>query len=75
MLSADNVTISGPASSVDRISRVAVNYQVETALREETSFSCPIRLYDANDQEITDWSGLYLTLNVESVDVTVPSSP
>lgn len=48
VLSADNVTISGPASSVDRISRVAVNYQVETALREETSFSCPIRLYDAN---------------------------
>ena len=75
VLSADNVTISGPASSVDRISRVAVNYQVETALREETSFSCPIRLYDANDQEITDWSGLYLTLNVESVDVTVPVIP
>ena len=29
ILSADNVTISGPESSVSRISRVAVNYQVE----------------------------------------------
>ncbi len=76
ILSADNVTISGPESSVNRISRVAVNYQVETALREETSFTCPIRvLYDANDQEITDWSGLYLTMNVESVDVTIPVTP
>ena len=79
VLSADNVTISGPASSVDRISRVAVNCCRDLPLwkygREETSFSCPIQLYDANDQEITDWSGLYLTLNVESVDVTVPVIP
>lgn len=75
VLSADNVTISGPESSVNRISRVAVNYQVESALRQDAQFSCPIRLYDQNNQEITDTSGLYLTMNVDTIDVTIPVSP
>ena len=75
ILSADNVTISGPESSVSRISRVAVNYQVEDPLREEASFTCPLTFYDENDQELLDISGMYLTMNVESVDVSIPVTP
>ena len=75
ILSADNVTISGPESSVSRISRVAVNYQVEDPLREEASFTCPLTFYDENDQELLDISGMYLTMNVESVDVSIPVIP
>lgn len=75
ILSADNVTISGPESSVSRISRVAVNYQVEDPLREEASFTCPLTFYDENGQELLDISGMYLTMNVESVDVSIPVIP
>ena len=75
VLSADNVTISGPESSVSRISRVAVSYQVEDPLRQDTEFTCPLTLYDQNNQEITDYSGLYLTMNVEAVDVVIPVTP
>lgn len=74
ILSADNVTISGPESSVSRIQRVAVNNQVEEPLREEAKFSCPLLFYDENDQ-LLDVSGLYLTMNVETVEVTIPVSP
>ena len=75
ILSADNVTISGPESSVAKISKVAVNYTAETALKQETSFSCPLVLYDKNNQVITDTSNLYLTMNVDTVDVTIPVIP
>lgn len=75
VLSADNVTISGPESAVNRISHVAVSYNVENALRQDASFTCPIRLYDQNNQEITDTSGMYLTMNVDTIDVTIPVTP
>ena len=75
VLSADNVTISGPESAVNRISHVAVSYNVENALRQDASFTCPIRLYDQNNQEITDTSGMYLAMNVDTIDVTIPVTP
>ena len=75
VLSADNVTISGPESAVNRINHVAVSYNVENALRQDASFTCPIRLYDQNNQEITDTSGMYLTMNVDTIDVTIPVTP
>ena len=75
VLSADNVTISGPESAVNRINHVAVSYNVENALRQDANFTCPIRLYDQNNQEITDTSGMYLTMNVDTIDVTIPVTP
>lgn len=75
VLSADNVTISGPESAVNRINHVAVSYNVENALRQDASFTCPIRLYDQNNQEITDTSGMYLAMNVDTIDVTIPVTP
>ncbi len=75
VLSADNVTISGPESAVSRIARVAVAYQVEVPLRADTEFTCPLTLYDADNQVITDEEGLYLEMNVESVDVSIAVMP
>lgn len=75
ILSADNVTISGPSSSVARIKRVAVSYNVESELKEDAQFSCPLVLYDENNQEITNTAGLYLEMNVDKVDVTIPVTP
>ena len=56
ILSSDNVTISGPESSVNRISKVAVEYKVESPLKQEAQFSCPLVLYDKGNQEITNIS-------------------
>ena len=75
ILSSDNVTISGPESSVNRISKVAVEYKVESPLKQEAQFSCPLVLYDKGNQEITNISDLCLTMNVDTVDVTIPVSP
>ena len=75
ILSADNVTISGPSSSVARIKRVAVSYNVESELKQEAKFSCPLVLYDENNQKITNTAGLYLDMNVDTVDVTIPVTP
>lgn len=75
ILSADNVTISGPSSSVARIKRVAVSYNVESELKEDAQFSCPLVLYDEHNQEITNTAGLYLEMNVDKVDVTIPVTP
>lgn len=75
ILSTDNVTISGPESSVNRVSRVAVSYQVDSPLKEDTKLTCPLVLYDQDNQEITNVDGLYLSMNVESVDVTIPVTP
>lgn len=75
ILSADNVTITGPESSVNRISKVAVNYQADSPLKQETTFSCPLVLYDKDNQAITNTDDLRLTMNLETVDVTIPVSP
>lgn len=72
VLSAESVTIGGPESSVNKISRVAVSYALDSPLKADASFTCPVRLYDQNNQEIGDTSGLYLEMDVDTVDVTIP---
>lgn len=72
VLSQDSVTISGPESAVNRVSRAAVSYAMDAPLRDSQEFSSPVRLYDQNNQEITDTASLYLTLSVDSVEVTIP---
>lgn len=74
VLSEEKVTVSGPESSVNKISRAVVSYHVEDTLRETKELTCPLRLYDQDDQEITDWGSLYLSLDVDSVLVTIPVS-
>lgn len=71
VISEETVTVKGPESSVNKISRVGVSYTLDNPLKTDTSFTCPVRLYDQNNQEITDTSGLYLELSVDTVDVNI----
>lgn len=71
-LSDQEVVISGPESSVNKISRAAVSYALNDPLKSDASFTCPVRLYDQENQEITDLSSLYLTLDVDTVEVKIP---
>jgi YbbR domain-containing protein len=74
--SEESVSISGPESSVNRISRVAVDYTVSELLKaDKVISSCALSLYDQNNQKITDFSGMYLTMSVENVEVTIPVAP
>ncbi len=72
VLSADSITVSGPESSVNKISRAVIVYPLNDPLRADASFTCPVRLYDQNNQEITDTGSLYLEMDVDTVDVTIP---
>ena len=70
--SAEAVTVSGPESSVNKISRAAVSYTLNDPLRSDASFTCPVRLFDQNNREITDISAMYLETDVDTVEVVIP---
>lgn len=70
--SAQQVVVSGPESSVNKISRAAITYNVNEPLKRDANFTCQVRLYDENNQEITDPASLYLSLDVDTVDVSIP---
>ena len=72
VFSEESITISGPESSVNKISRVAVAYSIDAPLKHDESISCPVRLYDQENKEITDTSGMYLELSVDTVQVDIP---
>lgn len=71
-VSAERVVVSGPESSVNKVSRAAISFEVSDPLRADAAFTCPVRLYDQNNQEIADTSILYLSLDVDTVDVNIP---
>ena len=75
VLSEERVVVSGPESAVNKISRVEVAYNAESPLRETVEATCPLRLFDQENQEITDTSGLYLSTDIDSVQVTMPVMP
>ena len=71
VLAESTVVISGPESSVNKISRVAVSRTLDTPLQESASFACPLKIYDQDNQEITDTGNLYLSFSLDSVDVSI----
>ena len=71
-LSDNSVTISGPESSVNKISRVSAVYEFTDPLREETTITCELTLYGQDDKPIGDYAGLYLDLSTTTVEVTIP---
>ncbi len=73
--SESEIVISGPESSVNKISKAAVNYTVGNPLRADENVTCPVRLYDQNNQELEDTAGLYLKMSVDTVEVTIPVLP
>jgi len=72
ILSDTSVTIKGPESSVNKISKVSAVYEFTDPLREETTITCELTLYGQDDKPIKDYSGLYLELDTKTVEVTIP---
>ncbi len=73
--SEETIIISGPASSVNKVSHAVVAHTYDSPLRASEELTCPVKLYDQDNQEITDPAGIYLTLSVDSVQVQVPVLP
>ncbi len=72
VLSDTSLTISGPESSVNKISRVAAAYVIEAPIRDEQRFSASLKLYDQDGAEIRDYAGMYISLSTETVEVVIP---
>lgn len=72
VLSAESVTVSGPESSVNKVSRAAVSYTLDSPLKADASFTCQVCLYDQQNQEISDLAGIYLEMDVDTIDVQIP---
>ncbi len=75
VLSVEQVKVSGPESAVNKAVRAAVSYNAADPLREFGEWHCPLRLFDQDSQELADLESLYLTTDVEEVQVTVPVTP
>ena len=71
-LSVDSVTISGPESSVDKVSRVTAEYRTDEVLTSTKVFTCELTAYDENGEKIQD---KYLEYSVTQADVTVSVFP
>ncbi|MFI3206991.1 MAG: CdaR family protein [Clostridia bacterium] len=70
VFSSTQVTISGPESSVKQVAKVSVVQNFDSHLTSSVEFSCSLTLYDSNNN-ILDPVDLYLTLDVETVDITI----
>lgn len=75
VLSEEKVIVSGPESAVNKISRAAVVYDMNGPIKESRELTCPVRLYDQDNKELTDTAGLYLSMDVDSVQVNIPVYP
>lgn len=71
-LSTDSVTISGPASSVSKVSRVVAEYSTDEVLTSTKVFQCKLVAYDENGAKVEDQ---YLEYSVKEVDATVSVFP
>ncbi len=65
-LSADTVTISGPATEVDSVSKVCAEMTIERALSETRTQAADIKAYNENGGVIH-----YLTFNYSNSEVTI----
>lgn len=70
-LSTDLVTVSGPESEVNKVSRAVLVYAFSDELTQSKSISCKVTLYDVNG-DVIDPTEKYLTLSDNTVDVSIP---
>ena len=70
MLSNTNVTIEGPESSINKIGRVCVDYDVAGTLTDTYRFQSAITVYDLYNKPM-NLEDYYLTLSIEKVDVVI----
>lgn len=68
-LAAETVAVSGPRSSVDKVSTVQAEYDIHDALTSTTTVSAKLVAYDQYGMVITDDN---LQLSASKVDVTIP---
>lgn len=68
----ESVTISGPKTEVDSISKVSVGERDLGELSETTRLSADLILYDANNNTISKDKYSQLSLSAETVDITIP---
>ena len=66
-----SVVVSGPESSVNKVSRAVVDYEFKNPITETASFKAPVVLYDANNEPI-DLVANYIQISIENVDVSIP---
>mgnify|MGYP005762254457 FL=1 len=71
-LSSESVTISGPKSSVDKVSRVVAEYETSDVLTSTRAFTCTLVAYDENGNQVEDQ---YLEYSIQEVDATVSVLP
>ncbi|MBE6731854.1 MAG: hypothetical protein E7564_09215 [Ruminococcaceae bacterium] len=70
MLSNTDVIIEGPESSINKIGRVCVDYDVAGTLTDTYRFQSAITVYDLYNKPM-NLEEYYLTLSVEKVDVVI----
>lgn len=67
-LSVNEVTISGPQKEIDRISRVCVEYEIDTPLISTQTFTTNLVLYDRYGNQLSKDN---LTISDDEVEVTI----
>ena len=70
--SESSVVISGPESYVSQIARVAVKGEITEPLSKDRVLNGKLVLYSKDDIEIKNTQGMFLTMSVEDVEVTLP---
>lgn len=70
--SAETVNISGPETEVSKISKVVVTSVIDGNLTASKTIDAPVKMYDSSGTEI---QSDYITLSVETVEVTIPVLP
>ncbi|MFI3324977.1 MAG: CdaR family protein [Clostridia bacterium] len=68
VLSDTQVVVSGPESSVNKVSKVEIFYDTDDYVTKSQQLTLDVILYDANG-EVLDLDELYLELSVEQVQV------
>lgn len=69
-LSTEKVVVSGPESSVNKVGRVSLDYNIPDPLSQSRSFTSALTVYDVNNKPM-DLSANFITLSADTVDVNI----
>lgn len=69
------VVVTGPESMINKVKRAAVVHDVSGSLKQNVSIDTQIVLYDTENNKITDYNKMYLTLSAQSVTASITVLP
>lgn len=69
-ISATQVVVSGPESSVNKISKISLDYEIAEPISQSRDFTADLTVYDKNNKAMK-LSDLYLELSISSVKVNL----